>query len=436
MTLKYKLTLTVLSLFFSTANAQLTERTLTMEEVVQLALENHTQLQLSKDNIQIARQQTRIAELQKLPSINATANAFYLGDALILDKDFSKVATVNMPHSGNSYSVQASELIFKGGLVKKSIELSELREQLAELDHEKDAQNIKFLVMSTYLDIQKIINQKNVYLNNRKLATQRLENVNKFYKQGMVTRNEIIRGELLLKNLEQGILVLDNSRAALNYQLAIAIGISPDVLIEPAASFAEATEAQELAYFQELAHQNHSVLKSAQTGISMSEKNIEIIRTDRMPTIAAFGGYSMARPVTSTLPAQDFYTNTWQTGVSISYNIDNLYKTKEKEQLGKFQLNQAKNVLVLQRQNLDVQTNAAWLKWREAVQQAKLYKESEELANENYKIIEAKYLNQLALQADMTDATNAKLEAELQYANSEINVQYQYYSLLKTTGTL
>lgn len=79
MTLKNKLTLIVLSLFFSTANAQLTERTLTMEEVVQLALENHTQLQLSKDNIQIARQQTRIAELQKLPSINATANAFYLG---------------------------------------------------------------------------------------------------------------------------------------------------------------------------------------------------------------------------------------------------------------------------------------------------------------------------------------------------------------------
>ncbi len=436
MTLKNMLTPVVLSLFFSTANAQLTERSMTLDEVVQLALENHTQLQLSKENIQIARQQTKIAELQKLPSINASANAFYLGDALILDKDFSKVATVIMPHFGNTYSVQASELIFKGGLVKKSVELSELREQLAELDHEKDVQNIKFLVISTYLDIQKIINQKNVYLNNRKLATQRLENVNKFYKQGMVTRNEIIRGELLLKNLEQGILVLDNSRAALNYQLATAIGISPDVLIQPAASFNETGDARGVAYFQELAHLNHPVLKSAQTGIRMSEKNIEIIRTDRMPTIAAFGGYSMARPVTSSLPAQDYYTNTWQTGVSISYNIDNLYKTKEKEQLGKFQLNQAKDVLVLQQQNLDVQTNAAWLKWREAVQQAKLYKESEELANENYKIIEAKYLNQLALQADMTDATNAKLEAELQYANSEINVQYQYFNLLKTTGTL
>lgn len=436
MTLKNKLTLIVLSLFFSTANAQRTERTMTMEEVVQLAQENHTQLQLSKENIQIARQQTRIAELQKLPSITASANAFYLGDALILDKDLTKVATVTMPHFGNTYSVQASELIFKGGLIKKSIELSELREQLAELDHEKDAQNIKFLVMSTYLDIQKIINQKNVYLNNRTLATQRLENVKKFYKQGMVTRNEIIRGELLLKNLEQGILVLDNSRAALNYQLATAIGLSPEELIQPAATITEVNELQNVEYFQELAHQNHPALKSAQTVISMSEKNIEIIRTDRMPTVAAFGGYSMARPVTSTLPAQDFYTNTWQTGVSVSYTIDNLYKTKEKEELGKLQLNQAKDVLVLQQQNVDVQTNAAWLKWQEALQQAQLYKESETLANENYRIIEAKYLNQLALQADMTDATNAKLEAELQYANSQINVLYQYYNLIKTTGTL
>ena len=42
-----------------------------------------------------------------------------------------------MPHYGSSYGVQASQLIFKGGLVKKSIEMAGLREQLAELDLEK-----------------------------------------------------------------------------------------------------------------------------------------------------------------------------------------------------------------------------------------------------------------------------------------------------------
>lgn len=430
------MTLLVLGLFFFTANAQTLERKIALEEVVQLALENHLQLKLSNENIQIAKQQVKIVELQKLPTINASANAFYLGDALILDKNFSKLATLNMPHFGNTYGVQASELIFKGGLVNKSIEMAELREQLAVLDLAKDQQNIKFLVISNYLDIYKIINQKNVFLNNQKLATERLENVRKFYKQGMVTRNEIIRGELLLKNLQQGILVLDNSRASINYQLATAIGISPDILIIPIDAFRDSKQGQNLQYYLELAHQNQPVLKSAQAGIKMAGKNLEIIGTEKMPTIAAFAGYNMARPVTATLPAQDLYTNTWQTGLSISYSIDNLYKTKEKVQLGKFQLNHATAVLDLQLQQLDVQTNAAYLKWQEALKQAVLYKESEALADENYKIVEAKYLNQLALLADMTDATNAKLEAELLYASSEINVRYQYYNLMKTTGTL
>ena len=136
------------------------------------------------------------------------------------------------------------------------------------------------------------------------------------------------------------------------------------------------------------------------------------------------------------MPSKNLYTNSWQTGLSVSYSIDNLYKTREKIQLGKFQLDQAEAVLDLQLQQLDVQTNAAYLKWQEAVKQAEVYKESEALANENYKIVESKYLNQLALLADMTDATNAKLEAELLFATSEINVRYQYYNLLKTTGTL
>jgi len=36
----------------------------------------------------------------------------------------------------------------------------------------------------------------------------------------------------------------------------------------------------------------------------------------------------------------------------------------------------------------------------------------------------------------MTDAQNQKIQAELDYANAEIEAMYQYYNLLKTTGTL
>lgn len=95
---------------------------------------------------------------QQLPNISASATAGYLGDALVLDKNFSKVMTLDVPHFGNSFAVQASLLLFKGGLVKKSIEAATIKEKLAELDLVKDQQSIKFLVISNYLNVCRLAN--------------------------------------------------------------------------------------------------------------------------------------------------------------------------------------------------------------------------------------------------------------------------------------
>ena len=109
-------------------------KNITVDEALGLAIQNNQQLKVSEKNIDISKQQTVVAKLQKLPSITASTSQFFLGNALIIDKDFSNSMPVDMPHYGSTYAVQAQQLIFKGGLVKKSIEYSELREQLAALD--------------------------------------------------------------------------------------------------------------------------------------------------------------------------------------------------------------------------------------------------------------------------------------------------------------
>ena len=416
-------------------NAQ-ESRDLSVQQVMDLALQNHQQLKVSAKNIDITKQQTEVAKLQKLPSITASTSQFFLGDALIIDKDFSNTTRVEMPHYGSTYAVQAQQLIFKGGLVNKSIEMSGLREQLAKLDIEKDEQNVKFLVTSNYLDIYKLINQTEVYQNNKKLAQERLKNIQKFYQQGMITRNEVIRAELAIKNLDQGLLVLENNRKIVTYQLNVALGLAPDTQINPTENIEVQERGLNRDFYQNLALENSPMMKSAHKNVEMASKNIEIIETDKMPTIAAFGGYNMQRPIMTRVPALDMYSNSWQSGVSLSYNIDNLYKTKEKVKLGQLQKEQANETTSLIKEQLEVGVNAAFVKYEEAIQQAELFNDSKILAEENYKITEAKYLNQLAVQAEMIDAQNQKLQAELDFANAEINVLYQYYNLLKTTGTL
>ncbi len=411
-------------------------RELTASEVISYALENHPHLAVSQKKMEVSRQNTEVAKLQKLPTLTASTSQFYLGNSLIIDKDFSNSMSVALPHYGSTYAVQASQLIFKGGAVNKSIEITELQQQLAQLDYEKDQQDVKFLVLSNYLDIYKTMNQNEVYLNNKKLAQERLRNTMKFYEQGMITRNEVIRSELAIKNIDQGLIVLANNRKILNYNLNKALGFADDIQIIPVEPVHAALELRDLAYYQQLAHSSNPREKSLRTSVAVAEKNIEIIKTEQMPTIGAFGGYSLNRPMTSTQPVLDMYSGGFQVGVSVNYNIDNLFKTKEKIQLGALQKEQTEETYRLAAQGIDMEVNAAYTRYQNAQQNLILVEEAKELANENYKIIEAKYLNQLAVQAEMTDAQNQKIQAELDYANAEIEAMYQYYNLLKTTGTL
>ncbi|UKB85531.1 TolC family protein [Chryseobacterium sp. MEBOG06] len=436
MTKKIKTALSLLiaafpALFFSQQIKQMTAG-----EVAELAVQNHQQLKVSAQNIDIAKQSINVTKLQQLPTITASTSQFYLGNAAAIDKDFSNSTKVQMPHYGSSYAVQATQLIFKGGLVNKSIEMAGLREQISELDLEKNKQDVKFLVISNYLDVYKIVNQEEVFQNNKKLAQERLKNIQKFYQQGMVTRNEVIRGELAIKNLDQGILTLSNNKKILNYNLDIALGLPADTEIVPTESLESKEAGIGMEYYTNLAYEKNPQLKSAKKNIDIADKNIEIIKTDNAPTIAGFGGYTLQRPVTTRNPVLDMYSGGWQTGVSLSYNIDTLYKTKEKVKLGELQKTQANDAVTLVQQNVDMGVNAAYTKYQEAIQQADILNDSKKLAEENYKITEAKYLNQLAVQAEMIDAQNQKLQSELDYANAEINVLYQYYNLLKSTGTL
>lgn len=436
MTQKIKTALSVLiaafpALFFSQQIKQMTAA-----EIAELAVQNHQQLKVSAQNIDIAHQNINVAKLQKLPTITASTSQFYLGDGVAIDKDFSNSTKIPMPHYGSSYAVQATQLIFKGGLVNKSIEMAGLREQLSELDLEKNKQDVKFLVISNYLDVYKVINQQEVFQNNKKLAQERLKNIQKFYQQGMVTRNEVIRGELAIKNLDQGILTLTNNKKILNYNLSLALGLPSDTEIVPTENLENKESGIGMDYYMNMAHDSNPALKSARKNIDIADKNIEIIKTDNMPTVAGFGGYTLQRPITTRNPVLDMYSGGWQTGVSLSYNIDTLFKTKEKVKLGELQKNQAIDAVTLVQQNVDMAVNAAYTKYQESIQQADILNDSKRLAEENYKITEAKYLNQLAVQAEMIDAQNQKLQAELDYANAEINVLYQYYNLLKSTGTL
>lgn len=412
------------------------ERKISVEELFELAKENHPNLAVSKADIEIARQGVEVAKNAQLPTVSAALQGYYLGDAHIIDKDFSNSTRVDMPHFGNTFSIDASQLIWKGGMVKNGIKAQSLKEELTELNYQSNEQSIKLLVLGYYLDLYQLLNQKSVYQQNIQLAEQRLQNINKFYNQGMVTRNDVIRGELQLSNLKLALQVVENNRQILNKQLTTALGLSENTQIVPDETILSNVPKALLMEDYRAFAQNHPTILMTKKAVDIYETSEKITRAEMMPSLSAFAGNQLARPITTSTPALDMYTNGWSAGLSLNFNIDALYKTPKKIKQVRFEKDKAIAQANEAEQMIDVAVNAAYIKYNEAVTQNNTLETNKELSDENYRIMNSKYNNQLAILLDLIDASNQKLDAELQFANSEISIVYAYYKLLKESGNL
>jgi outer membrane protein len=406
-----------------------------IDSLVNLTKQNNQTLKVSNTGVDIAKQATNVAKTRRLPTVTTSLTAGYIGDVTLLDKNFSNSRTIKMPHFANSFAVQASQVIFNGNAINNAIATASLQEQIAALNFQEDFLNVKLLVAGNYFDLYKLYNQKAVYDKNLELAQLRLSQIQKLYKAGMVTRNDVIRSELQIADLKLARQVVVNNTKIVNKQLTTATGLPDNVFILPDSTILEKLP-KALPYYayESEALLNYPSIKSARVNTAIAEKNVKTAKSDLLPSLSAYAGSNLARPVTSSVPAADLYSYGWQSGLTLSFNIDALYKAPQNIKLNKMYLAQSRELEILQEEDRTVTLNAAYIKHNEAITQSQTLKQNVLLANENYRIIEKKYLNQLALFIDMLDASNAKLNAELDYTNAEIQILYTYYQLQKETG--
>ena len=417
------------------AQDSLSHKVSTIPQIVTLAVNNSIQLKVGDKNTELARQKIEINKLYQLPIISTSASYGYISNSYIWNPSFSEHVISPIPHQNINLTVQAAEIIFKGGEINNTLKQASLEEQVAALAQEKNTEDIKFLVVAQYLDIFRYINLRKVYVNNAILAEHRLTNILSLQKQGVVTENDVLRTKLTLSDYQLAILKTDNAIAILNKQLNIVIGRPDSARLVPDSTLLKYQMADKnLAEFIEQGYLENHELKIAATENRIAETNIKILGSDRYPQLSLFSGNVFQRPFLYNIRAVDIYYDIWQVGISLSYNISSIYQSPRKIKAGKIALEQSRQKEVLQKQNLEVNIGSRYIKYSEAKDELQTYRNDLKSAEENYRIVEKKYFNQLALLTDLIDATSTKIEAETKVTNAEINTIYNYFLLQKAIG--
>lgn len=394
-------------------------------------------LQLAADRLkeQIADDRARTARASRLPEINIGLNGGFVGQPVVFEHGFSDPTCPDSPDWSQNYAVNVSQPLYHGGRIRYAIRQADIEKEIAVLQTATDRADIKLSLLRQYLTLFSLYKQHVVLTRNINESERRLKDIRQMKEEGLITNNDVLRSEMQLTNNRLSLLETENNIRLTSQQLDILLGLDESLLLRPDTTLLdEVLRLDEYENYISQAYSNDPAMSLRMRQTDLARNNIQAVKAERMPQLSLYAANTLARPVSRTLA--DMYNNAWNIGLSFSYPLSALYRSKHRIREARRQVDVYRNAEEQHRQQIRMTVRNAYLKHSEALARVDALKLSVKQAEENFRIMRNRYLNQLAILTDLLDADNLRLDAELQLTTARAQVVYTYYELQRAAGKL
>ncbi|RVU00391.1 TolC family protein [Mucilaginibacter limnophilus] len=417
-----------------TASAQ--ERVMTLDEAIKLGVENSKALKLSNTRIERAVAQYNQAKDESLPT--GSASFGYSRAQIPANRLEFGEESFSLPKSANAYlgTLSLSQVIFAGNKLKYARESTELLTQIARLDEVNDKDQIVYNIISSYYNLYKVLQGQKVVQQNIATIDQQIKQSQRFFEQGIVTKNDVLQFQLQRSNVELNGIDLENNRKIVNYNLNILLGLpeTTQLRIEQVAG-AEQPMGMLNSYI-DTALANRPELQQADLQAQVADKNISSVKANTLPNLAAAASAYYVGVAANPLPKSGSYITPISIGLTASWNFGALWTNKHKVAEAKIQRTEAdinKSITVDRIKN---EVNQNYQTYISALEKIRLLQTSIAQAGENNKILESKYRSNIASAVDRADAQTLLYQAQINLELAKADAGLAYYTLLKSTGKL
>lgn len=408
---------------------------LSVDELFRLGKENSLQLKASRIEEVIADDKEKTARTTRLPDVHIGATTGYIGQPTLFRQGLSQATHPDIADWSHNYNVEVTQPIYRGGKIHFNIRQASLEKQIALLNTIDNEAEIKMILLRQYMDLFSLYKQKDVLNRNIEESSQRLNDIRRLKKEGIVTRNDEIRSELQLTNYQLAYKEAENNISIVSQQLDVVLGLNETLLLQPDTTLLRSSfSIQSSEDYIEQAYSNYPGLQIARYNTLVAQNNRRISKADYLPSLSLRVANILSRPLSNTM--EDLFNNNWNIALSLSYNLSSLYQNKHK-------MHEARQYIILRKnaedqvmQDIRIQVRTAYIRHHEALDRVQALILSVKEAEENYRIVNNRYMNQLSILTDLLDASSVRLEAELQLTTARTEAVYTYYQLLRSCGNL
>lgn len=415
------------------------KKTLTLQEAVRLGLEESKQLKFSTAKTQAY--QAKLAQFKNsfIPAVNLNSAYTRLSNNIqpfVITLPNGVQQALN-PQILNQYTNRLSvqEMIFAGFRANNTLKSMIYMEKATSLDYEKDKVEITNNLITAYLGLQKMSVSLKQLQESHKLLDARLQDIQNLEAAGMALKNDVLKVELAISNLEQSQTEVETAVKIATYNLNMLTGLPTDT--ELALEDADEKATKELKPFDTYvtsALENRAEVKAAGFRQQSAVYNVKVAQGNYYPTLSVGGSYYVNRPNQRMFPQQDKFKDTWDASVSLNWNITNLYNTKkitEEAEANLLQTEIGKEQLI---DGIKMEVNAQYQNYLAAVKKISQCEKAVGQATENQRLMKNRYDDKLVTLTDLLEADTQLLQAQINVISAKIDTQSVYYKLLKAVG--
>ncbi|HNY54200.1 MAG TPA: TolC family protein [Chitinophagales bacterium] len=413
---------------------------ISLQEAFDLAAQNSKQLMVDSLKIQaldfkkkqaqnamlpvvgVSTSYTRLSgNIDELPPIN------FMGKDIVLNKQI-------LNQYNNRVSVQ--QPIFQGLKNWNTMKSIGQLKIATDLDRQKDQQDIKLNVIQTYYNLYKLQQTKIVLDSNIAQTQVRVNDISKFKNAGLALNNDVMRAELQKTNLLVSQADVESAIDITNFNMCILLGLDISTKIEvenPEVVKDANTTIQSLIASS---YADRAEFKAQDYRTKAADYQIKASKSAYMPTVSAVGNGYYNNPNQRIFPQENNFKATWDVGVSVSWNIMQLYTARAVVSDAKNQKAQLQQATAQIKDGISMEVNAAYETLKVALLKIDLAQRAIDQATENKRILDNRFGAQVALLSDVLEADQFLLQAQTNLLNAQADAAIANYKLQRSLGAI
>lgn len=397
---------------------------LTIEQALELALNENLSVKIAEQEI------VRIDWLKRenwyalLPAFNA--NAQYTNNILkpVFFSDFFPGGKMEVG-STNSYAVTGSLQVPIFSLaIFKSIQLSEIDLKAALESSRSTKIELIAQVKNSFYGILMMEQSIEVLEESYNNASETAKNINNMYKNGLASEYDMIRSDVAVRNLLPSLTQAKSGLELAYMQLRVLLSLdlnTPVKLVGDIEGYRQ--EIERFNGIEGFSLTNNSSLKSLDIQIEKMNKNYQLVRSQRLPSLAGFGSYQLQ------MQSQEFafnqpWANSIAVGLALQIPIFNKFSVSLKEKQVKIGIQQLSMQRQLMEQNLSLAMKNSVNEMKRAQVQLESDSEAVAQARKGYDIAKVRYATGTGTLLELNDT-------EVALTRSQLNLNQTIFDYIK-----